>query len=108
MKTNIIILLLTMFSVNNIVVAQDDIHTTIAYFESYEEKEFNFIIEDEEFDEYIIFHKIKPELLKKFDLINDKSLEGKYFEIKYVTEIISDDEEDYVEVLTIVNLKIIK
>lgn len=108
MKTNIIVLLLTIFSVNNMVVAQDDIQTSIAYFESYEEEEFNFIIEDEEFDEYIIFHKIKPELLKKFDLINDKSLEGKYFEIKYVTEIISDDEEDYVEVLTIMSLKIIK
>lgn len=108
MKTNIIVLLLTIFSVNNMVVAQDDIQTSIAYFESYEEEEFNFIIEDEEFDEYIIFHKIKPELLKKFDLINDKSLEGKYFEIKYVTEIISDDEEDYVEVLTIVSLKIVK
>lgn len=108
MKINIIVLLLAMFSVNNILVAQDEIQTSIAYFESYEEEEFNFIIEEEEFDEYIIFHKIKPELLKKFDLINDKSLEGKYFEIKYVTEIISDDEDDYVEVLTIVGLKVIK
>lgn len=108
MKINIIVLLLTMFSVNNIVVAQDEIQTSIAVFESYESEEFNFIIEEEDFEEYLIFQKIKPEILKEFDLINDKKLEGKHFEIKYITEMVADDEDDYVEVLTIVGLKVIK
>lgn len=78
----------------NITVAQENSQTITGTFEGYEGDAYSFAFIDEYGDEdSMFFSKIKPEVLKSFDLKSSKLI-GKKFQVTYAIEIISETDED--------------
>ncbi|MDX1773647.1 hypothetical protein [Oceanihabitans sediminis] len=76
--------------------------TTIqATFDGFESDAYYFI---DDTDTIYTFDNISKEASKKFDLTDESNI-GESFEITFTTETISDDMENEIEVLTIVELK---
>ncbi|WP_222984975.1 hypothetical protein [Flagellimonas meishanensis] len=65
----------------------------------------SFFFTDDEGDT-LEFEQIEEEILEKFDLTSEAFM-GRNFEISYITEIISDDDEEEIYISKIVNLKLL-
>ncbi|RZS93546.1 hypothetical protein [Aquimarina brevivitae] len=90
---NLFFILLVVVSFNK-VAAQADTQEITGTYEGYEGDSYSFMFIDEYGDEdSMFFEKVKPEILKSFDLKGSK-LVGKKFKITYTTEVSSETDED--------------
>ncbi|WP_299242954.1 hypothetical protein [uncultured Aquimarina sp.] len=111
---NIVFILITLFSCTLTLKAQvsdEETETITAVFDGFdgENFSFNYVTEDDE-EDIMLFPKIKPELLKKYNLSNEIFM-GKTFNITFITETETEvdedgDEQEY-DVRTIVNLELL-
>ncbi|MFC5048319.1 hypothetical protein ACFSTE_02735 [Aquimarina hainanensis] len=111
---NLVFVLIALFFCTLTVKAQEsdqETETIIGVFDGFDGENFSFNYTTEEDEEDImLFPNIKPELLKKYNL-NDEKFMGKTFNITFITEteteIDEDGDEQEYDVRTIIGLELI-
>ncbi|WP_035084897.1 hypothetical protein [Aquimarina latercula] len=112
---NYLFVILALFLCSNIVKAQENINvdteTITGVFDGFDGENFtfNYTTEDGD-DDTMLFPKANPEVLKEYNLSNDK-LVGKTFKVTFISETETEEDEDGDEqeytVRTIVNLELL-
>ena len=111
---NVVFVLLALFFCTLTVKAQghnEETETITGVFDGFDGEHFTFTYTNEEDEEDILlFPKITPELLKKYNLSDEKFM-GKTFNITFITEteteIDEDEDEQEYDVRTIIDLELI-